>query len=65
MVGCSRPNEESGKIGNRNELAYRGVACFLESRYPSLRLPVECPEFGCTIAALQDLAAFKLLAITG
>jgi hypothetical protein len=38
---------------------------FLESRYPSLRPPVECPEFGCTIAALQDLAAFKLLAITG
>jgi hypothetical protein len=42
----------------------RGVAVsFLESRYPSLRPPVECPEFGCTIAALQDLAAFKLLAI--
>jgi hypothetical protein len=37
---------------------------FLESRYPPLRPPVECPEFGCTIAALQDLAAFKLLAIT-
>jgi hypothetical protein len=36
---------------------------FLESRYPSLRLPVACPEFGCTLAALEDLAAFKLLAV--
>jgi hypothetical protein len=43
----------------------RGVGVrFLESRYPPLRPPVKCSEFGCTIAALQDLAAFKLLAIT-
>lgn len=38
-------------------------ASFLESRYPALRSPVESPEFGCTIAALEDLAAFKLLAV--
>ena len=36
---------------------------FLESRYLSLSPPVACPEFGCEIAALADLAAMKLLAV--
>lgn len=36
---------------------------FLESRYPLLRPPVACPEFGCELAALEDLAALKLLAV--
>jgi hypothetical protein len=36
---------------------------FLEGRYPLLRPPVAWPEFGCSLAALDDLAAMKLLAI--
>jgi len=36
---------------------------FLESRYPLLCPPVASPEFGCDLAALEDLAALKLLAV--
>jgi hypothetical protein len=36
---------------------------FLVSRYPLLGPPRGCPEFGCALLALEDLAAMKLLAI--
>jgi hypothetical protein len=36
---------------------------FLEDRYPLLSPPLAWPELGCSLAALDDLAAMKLLAI--
>ncbi|MDT8437034.1 MAG: nucleotidyl transferase AbiEii/AbiGii toxin family protein [Gemmatimonadota bacterium] len=36
---------------------------FLEYRYPALEPLVEWPEFGCLLAALEDLACMKLAAI--
>ena len=42
----------------------RGVrASFLEYPHPTLAPPVAWPEGGCKIAALDDLAAMKLLAV--
>ena len=38
---------------------------FLEYRYPLLEEPVELPEHGCRLAALEDLACTKLSAIAG
>lgn len=35
----------------------------LESRYAQLSSPIVWPAFGCAIAALDDLAAMKLLAV--
>lgn len=36
---------------------------FLEYRYPTLVPPVEWPEYGCRLAALEDLACMKLSAV--
>jgi hypothetical protein len=36
---------------------------FLEYKYPLLDPLVECPEFGCHLAALRDLACMKLSAL--
>ena len=42
----------------------RGVrVSLLESRYAQLSSPMVWPDFGCAIAALDDLAAMKLLAV--
>jgi hypothetical protein len=42
----------------------RGVrVSFLESRYPLVRPTIMWSEFGCAIAAREDLAAMKLLAV--
>lgn len=43
---------------------FEGVrVSFLESRYPVLQTPLPWPEFGCLVAATEDLAAMKLLAV--